>query len=69
MNIQESKVLFDKLRLILLLEGREFAQICFLRDESVLKLSFCTEFQAARAASRTKQAILLRFLGTIFFWK
>ena len=69
MNIQESKVLCDKLRLILLLEGQEFVQICFLRDESVLKLSFCTEFQAARAASRTKQAILLRFLRTIFFWK
>ena len=63
MDIQESWVLFDKLSLILLLEERESAQICFLRDESVLKLSFCTEFLDGLASTRTIQAILFRFRG------
>ena len=36
---------------------------CFLRDENVLKASFCTEFLRARAVTRTKQAIFFLFCG------
>ena len=36
---------------------------CFLRDENVLKASFCTEFLGARAVTRTKQAIFFLLCG------
>ena len=63
MDIQESWVLCNKLSLILLLEGRECAQICILRDENAPGFSFCTEFLDDRAVTRTIQTILLRFRG------
>ena len=34
-----------------------------MKDENVLKASFCTEFLGARAVIRTKQAILSLFCG------
>ena len=36
---------------------------CFMKDENMLKVSFCTEFLGARAVIRTKQAVLSLFCG------